>query len=90
MNKITWLSAALTIFVFVGLTPVTALAAQCGNYPLTPEQSAALEKERLEVVVPEGEVPFVQRCDIDLQRCHRPRGHPGNQSKPQPAGIGSG
>jgi hypothetical protein len=31
MNKITWLSAFLTIVVFAGLTPVTALAADCGN-----------------------------------------------------------
>ena len=41
------------------------LAQTCGNYPLTPEQSDALQKARLDVVVPEGEVPFVQRCDID-------------------------
>lgn len=55
------------VVMLAALLPVgTALAATCGNYPLTPAQSAALAKEKLEVVVPEGEVPFVQRCDIDL------------------------
>ena len=41
------------------------LAQNCGNYPLTPAQSDALQKAKLDVVVPEGEVPFVQRCDVD-------------------------
>ena len=58
--------AAFAAFAFAGLAPITALAETCGNYPLTPAQSDALEKARLEVVVPEGEVPFVQRCDIDV------------------------
>jgi hypothetical protein len=65
MKLFTCISAAFTVFAFASLAPVTALAQTCGNYPLTPAQSDALEKARLEVVVPEGEVPFVQRCDID-------------------------
>lgn len=65
MKKPTWLSAVFTIFATAGLVPATALAQTCGDYPLTPAQSAALEEARLEVVIPEGEVPFVQRCDID-------------------------
>jgi len=65
MKLFTCISAAFTAFAFASLAPVTALAQACGNYPLTPAQSDALQKARLEVVVPEGEVPFVQRCDID-------------------------
>jgi len=42
------------------------LAETCGNYPLTQAQTDALMAAKLDVVVPEGEVPFVQRCDIDL------------------------
>ena len=65
MNRFTWLPAALMIFAFAGLTPIIALAAGCGNYPLTPAQSDALQKARLEVVVPEGNVPVIQRCDTN-------------------------
>ncbi len=65
MKPFTCISAAFTAFAFASLAPVTALAQTCGNYPLTPAQSDALQEARLEVVVPEGEVPFVQRCDID-------------------------
>lgn len=55
-----------TIVMFATLLPFGPVLAQsCGDYPLTPEQVAALEGARLEIVVPEGEVPFVQRCDID-------------------------
>ncbi len=49
------------------LLPVGPVLAQtCGNYPLTDEQSKALAEARLDVAVPEGQVPFVQRCDVDL------------------------
>jgi hypothetical protein len=65
MKLFTCISAAFTAFAFAGLAPVMALAQSCGNYPLTPAQSDALQKAKLDVVVPEGEVPFVQRCDID-------------------------
>jgi len=54
------------IVMFAALLPFgPVLAETCGNYPLTPAQSDALQKARLDVVVPEGEAPFVQRCDID-------------------------
>ncbi len=65
MKLFTCISAAFAVFAFAGLAPVTALAQTCGNYPLTPAQSDALQEAKLDVVVPEGEVPFVQRCDID-------------------------
>ena len=63
MKLLTCISAAFTALAFAGFVP--ALAQTCGEYPLTPEQSAALEAAKLDVVVPAGEVPFVQRCDID-------------------------
>lgn len=54
------------IVMFAALLPFGPVLAQtCGDYPLTAAQSAALEEARLEVIVPAGEVPFVQRCDID-------------------------
>ena len=63
MKFLTSISTALTVFLLAGLAPVAAQ--DCGDYPLTPAQAAALEEARLEVVIPEGQVPFVQRCDID-------------------------
>jgi len=65
MKLFTGTRATFPAFLLAGLIPVTALADTCGNYPLTAAQIDALEKARLEVVVPEGEVPFVQRCDVD-------------------------
>jgi len=65
MKMFTRIRATFTVFLMAGVIPVTVLAQSCGDYPLTPAQSDALEKARLDVVVPEGEVPFVQRCDID-------------------------
>ena len=53
-----------TVIAF-GLAPAAALAQTCGPYPLTEAQAAALKEAELEIVVPVGEVPFVQRCDID-------------------------
>ena len=47
------------------LTCGTVLADTCGDYPLTQDQSDALQEAGLDVVIPEGDVPFVQRCDID-------------------------
>ena len=43
----------------------STLAQTCGDYPLTDAQSAALKEARLEVVVPEGNVPVIQRCDTN-------------------------
>ena len=67
MKLFTGISAAFAAFVIAGLAPVTApaQAPSCGEYPLTPKQEAALNEAELEVVIPEGQVPFVQRCDID-------------------------
>ena len=63
MKFLTCISAALTVFLLAGLAPVAAQT--CGDYPLTPKQADALNDVELEIVIPEGEVPFVQRCDID-------------------------
>ena len=65
MKLFTRIHATIALLSIAGAIPVTALAQTCGDYPLTPAQSAALEGARLDVIVPEGQVPFVQRCDID-------------------------
>lgn len=63
MKLLTCIYAALTVFLLAGLAP--AAAQTCGDYPLTQQQADALNEVGLEIVIPEGEVPFVQRCDID-------------------------
>ncbi len=65
MKLFTRIRATFTVLSIAAAIPVTALAQTCGDYPLTEAQSIALEGAKLEVVVPEVEVPFVQRCDID-------------------------
>ena len=54
----------VTIIPF-GLTPISALAEGCGDYPLTQKQSDYLQTQNLEIAIPEGEVPLIQRCDVD-------------------------
>ena len=49
----------------VGLASPLALAETCGDYPLTQAQAAYLQTEVPDIDVPEGSVPFVQRCDVD-------------------------
>jgi len=57
---------ALPLFcISLGVAPVGAMADACSDYPLSPEQASYLETESLDVAVPEGEVPVVQRCDVD-------------------------
>jgi hypothetical protein len=48
------------------LAPTVALAQACGNYndTLTDEQEAYIAAQ-LEITVPDGELPIIQRCDID-------------------------
>lgn len=41
------------------------LAENCGEYPLTQAQVDALQDAQLDIEVPSGEIPFVQRCDVD-------------------------
>jgi hypothetical protein len=48
-----------------GLAPAAALAEGCGDYPLTQKQSDYLQAQQLDIAIPEGDVPFVQRCDVD-------------------------
>jgi hypothetical protein len=49
----------------LGLAPLTALSGECGDYPLTQAQLEYLQTQELEIAVPEGDVPVIQRCDID-------------------------
>jgi hypothetical protein len=62
----TRLPATLAILVLLGLNPVAALAAECGAYPLTPEQQQYIDVNALAIEIPEGEVPVIQRCDTNL------------------------
>ena len=48
-----------------GLAPVLALAGECDEVPLTAEQQAYLESQGVSITPPDGEVPDIQRCDID-------------------------
>jgi len=85
----TRLQAMLMISIPLGLAPMTVLAATCGDYPLTVEQISYLDTQSLDIAVPEGEVPVIQRCDVDgngvinnddlsIIRAHRgqPAAHP--------------
>lgn len=61
----TSLPGILTTLVVWGVTPIAAFAA-CENYDLTDDQLAYLDGQSLEIAIPDGEVPIVQRCDINL------------------------
>jgi hypothetical protein len=63
----TRLTAIFMTLVPIGLAPTVALAqAACGDYnaTLTQEQQDYIDAE-LEVTVPDGELPIIQRCDVD-------------------------
>ena len=62
----TRLPAILMIAIPFGLAPLVTLAAECADVPLTQEQQDILALEGVEIVAPEGDVPDIQRCDIDL------------------------
>jgi len=47
------------------LAPAVALAEGCGDYPLTEAQSQYLQNNVPDIVVPTGDVPFIERCDVD-------------------------
>ena len=49
----------------IGLAPIAALAAGCGDYPLTQAQSDYLTSQSLPIAIPVGEVPVIVRCDVD-------------------------
>lgn len=55
--------SSLAIVAVSALVPVTAFAAECGNYVLTEAQQAFLEGQPFEI--PQGEVPVIQRCDVN-------------------------
>ena len=59
------LTVILTTIVSLGLAPAIALAQACGDYPLTPEQEAYLSDQDVEIAIPDGELPVIQRCDVD-------------------------
>ena len=48
-----------------GLAPVLATAAECQQPPLSQAQLDYLAGQQIQLTVPDGEVPIVQRCDID-------------------------
>ena len=54
--------AALLPVVF---WPTATLADTCGDYPFSQAQIDYLQAEVPDFQIPEGEVPFVQRCDVD-------------------------
>lgn len=55
--------ALLMILIPLGIAPIPAIAAGCADYPLS---QAQLDYVRtLDVAIPDGEVPIVQRCDAN-------------------------
>ena len=56
------LTAIFKTLVLLGLAPIAALAAVCGDYELTEAQQGALQ---IDIVIPDGEVAAIQRCDVD-------------------------
>jgi len=64
MNKIKLIPATIALCAAAGLAPATAFAAGCGEYPLTQEERDLIANEPL--AIPEGEVPVIQRCDVNL------------------------
>ena len=63
---LTRLSAGYVILALSGLMPLTVLAADLWEYPLTQEQRLYIEEMALAIEVPEGEVPVIQRCDTNM------------------------
>jgi len=61
----TRLPALLMVALPVSLVPVGAVAATCGDYPLTEKQQSYLDTTPLDIAVPDATVPTVQRCDVD-------------------------
>lgn len=59
------LPALLMVAIPFVLAPLAALAAECTDVPLTAEQEAYLASQGVDIVTPEGDVPNIQRCDID-------------------------
>jgi hypothetical protein len=52
--------------ILAALIPIgPALAAGCGDYPLSQAQSDYLQSQITDIAIPTGNVPFVQRCDVD-------------------------
>lgn len=60
----TRLPALLMIFTPLCLVPIVALA-DCAEVPLTQAQIDYLASQQLVITEPKGDVPVIQRCDID-------------------------
>ena len=62
----TRLSAIFMTLVAIGFAPTMVLAQACGDYnaTLTDEQQAYIAAQ-LQITVPDGELPIIQRCDVD-------------------------
>lgn len=61
----TRLPAILMIAIPFGLAPAVAFAAECDAVPLTQTQIDYLASQSLQIATPQGDVPVIQRCDID-------------------------
>jgi len=57
-------AAILTTLVVLGPVSVSAQTS-CGEPPLSQAQSDYLDSQSLDIAVPEGEVPVIQRCDTN-------------------------
>ena len=61
----TRLPAILMIAIPLGLVPAAAFAAECAAAPLTQAQIDYLASQSLQITTPQGDVPVIQRCDVD-------------------------
>ncbi len=59
------LTVGFAILALLGLIPITVLAEDCGDYPLTQEQQQFIDEMPLPIQIPEGDVPVIQRCDTN-------------------------
>lgn len=59
------LSTIMTVLVSLGLAPTMALAAACEDYPLSQAQLDYIQSQALEIAIPDGDVPVLQRCDTN-------------------------
>lgn len=57
--------AMLLLPVLLGFAPVAALAAACGEFELSDAQLDFVATQGLEITVPDGDTPVIQRCDVN-------------------------
>jgi len=49
----------------LGLAPVTAFAAACDDFQLSDAQQDFVDTQGIDITVPDGDVPVIQRCDVN-------------------------